>query len=140
MLKRCRHLFLLLAVAYLVLCRIAPGEASSPALPPEEVLKAVTFGESRPMLSADGTWVAYTLKDPRRVSITDAHSQRFFLPTGAPSFAAGTDVWITNTDSGESRNLTGANGANWGGSWSPDGSALAFYSDREVAHGSGSTT
>jgi dipeptidyl aminopeptidase/acylaminoacyl peptidase len=131
MLKQCRRLF----SAFLVVCPlfvvIVPGEASSPALPPDEILKALTFGESRPTLSADGTWVAYTLKDPRPVLVTDGHSDRFFLTTGAPSFAAGTDVWITNTDSGESRNVTGSNGANWGVSWSPDGNTLAFYSDRD---------
>jgi dipeptidyl aminopeptidase/acylaminoacyl peptidase len=131
MLKQCRRLFLALFVVFLLFVPIARGKEGSPALPPEEALQALTFGESRPALSADGTWVAYTLKDPRRMSITEGHSQRFFLPTGAPSFAAGTDVWITNTDSGESRNLTGSNGANWGASWAPDGRLLAFYSDRD---------
>lgn len=131
MLEQCRRLFLAFVLISLPFVRFAPGQASSSALSPEEVLGTLTFGESRPTLSADGTWVAYTLKDPRRVSVTDARSQRFFLPSGAPSFAAGTDVWITNTDSGESRNLTRSNGANWGPSWSPDGGTLAFYSDRD---------
>jgi dipeptidyl aminopeptidase/acylaminoacyl peptidase len=131
MLEQCRRLFLAFVSISLLFVRIAPGQASSSALSPEGVLGTLTFGESRPTLSADGTWIAYTLKDPRRVSVTDARSQRFFLPSGAPSFAAGTDVWITNTDSGESRNLTRSNGANWEPSWSPDGTVLAFYSDRD---------
>src|SRR5262249_22988623 len=50
--------------------------------------------------------------------------------TSAPNVLLGCDIWITNTKSGESRNLTKGQGTNWAPSWSPDGNYLAFFSDR----------
>ncbi len=118
-------------VVCVLICRFALGQKSFQELPPEEVLQTFAFGDFRPDLSPSGGWLAYTLQDPRRTLQGKENSQRFFSVTGAPVAAAGTDVWITNTDSGESRNLTLGKGANWGASWSPDGKALAFYSDRD---------
>src|SRR6266480_4122456 len=42
----------------------------------------------------------------------------------------GCDVWITDTKTGASRNLTASKGNSWAPVWSPDGNSLAFYSDR----------
>ena len=114
-------------------CQLASARGSLKALPLEEVLHVLSFGDFRPCLSPDGKWLAYVIQDPRRMEHPSKSSQRFFLDTGAPAVAAGTDVWITETDSGASTNLTQAKGANWGASWSPDGNFLAFYSDRDGA-------
>src|SRR5262249_1309314 len=39
-------------------------------------------------------------------------------------------VWITDTKSGQTTNLTEGKGTSWSPVWSPDGNYLAFYSDR----------
>ncbi len=81
-------------------------------------------GEAR--LSRDARWVAYVLVDRYRNTPT-RHS---YTETGVPWNAVGAELWVTNTISGESYNLTGNNGVSWAPSWSPDGRLLAFYSDR----------
>jgi dipeptidyl aminopeptidase/acylaminoacyl peptidase len=55
----------------------------------------------------------------------------YFLPTGTSELVGyGCDVWIANTATGETRNLTHGAGTNWNPAWSPRGDAIAFYSDR----------
>jgi len=44
-----------------------------------------------------------------------------------------TNVWITNTRTGQSKNLTQSKGSAWDPVWSPDGKTLAFYSDLDGA-------
>jgi dipeptidyl aminopeptidase/acylaminoacyl peptidase len=51
--------------------------------------------------------------------------------TGAPVGVEACDVWIVDTVSGESKNLTDGQGTSWGSVWSPDGRSLAFFSDRD---------
>ncbi len=41
----------------------------------------------------------------------------------------GCDVWIANTKTGQSKDLTGGRGTSWSPVWSPDSNYLAFYSD-----------
>jgi dipeptidyl aminopeptidase/acylaminoacyl peptidase len=113
-------------------CPPALAHSASKELPLEEVLKVLSLGDFRPSLSRDGKWLAYVVQNPRRTG-QPHKTQRFFLESGTPAMAVGTDVWITETDSGQTTNLTKGRGANWGMSWSPDGNFLAFYSDRDGA-------
>jgi len=97
----------------------------------EDALAMLSFQQSTPIdLSPDGEWVAYTLQDFRRAASVKDERYRVFTRTGTPVLMAGCDVWITNTKSGEARNLTEGKGSSWGPVWSPDGRYLAFYSDR----------
>ncbi|HXE60442.1 MAG TPA: hypothetical protein VN607_07030, partial [Gemmatimonadaceae bacterium] len=96
-----------------------------------DALATRTFGIYAPIaVSADGRWVAYTIVDPRK---RRSHSENApgFLSTGAPTYAEGAELWIADTKTGATRDLTGHAGNSWDGVWSPDGSQLAFYSDRD---------
>jgi dipeptidyl aminopeptidase/acylaminoacyl peptidase len=133
---RMRYLAPLLAAGGGLGLAIAGGASaqSAPAvspLPVSEALGMLQFAFRVPIqLSPDGRWVAYTLVDPRRQAALHDPTFFYFSPTGVPTEAAGADVWVTNTVTGERKRLTDGTGASWGPVWSPDGRQLAFYSDR----------
>ncbi len=96
----------------------------------DDVLSARRFPFLTPSsLSPDSQWLAYTVQEPRRADRLSAGRQ--FTNTGVPSSQVGCDVWLTNTKTQESTNLTNGKGTSWGPVWSPDGRYLAFYSDRD---------
>ena len=108
----------------------AAGAADSP-LTVSESLGVLAFANRMPIaLSPDGEWVAYTVEDDRKRESTSDERYLFYTRTGVFTEAVGCDVWITNTRSGESRNLTQGRGTSSSPVWSPDGKQLAFYSDR----------
>jgi len=116
----------LLLVSY---CLPLTAQQLKQPLPAEELVSALSLASDSASLSPDGQWLAYTLEDPRKVKSFDYSQQ----PYGTDSDLTGTiasDVWITNTQSGSAKNLTGGVGVNWGPVWSPDGNFLAFYSTR----------
>jgi dipeptidyl aminopeptidase/acylaminoacyl peptidase len=116
-----------LAVAALCLAPPAP-------LPVADLLAAREFGVRCPAeLSPDGARVAYTLAVPDRRRSTRDPRRLVFAATGAAQETAGCDVWVADVATGRAANLTGGVGQSWGGVWSPDGSRLAFYSDRDGA-------
>jgi dipeptidyl aminopeptidase/acylaminoacyl peptidase len=97
----------------------------------EDALGTLALANRMPIaLSPDGEWVAYTVKDDRKLESTQDERYANYTRTGAFTEALGCDVWITNTKSGESRNLTGGKGTGSNPVWSPDAKYLAFYSDR----------
>jgi len=114
----------------LTLLGVVAGAHAEP-LKIEDALGTLSFAGRMPIaLSPDGEWVAYTVQDDRRQDSTQDERYRFYTRTGAFQEAVGCDVWIANTKTGESRNLTGGKGTSSSPVWSPDGKLLAFYSDR----------
>ena len=101
-----------------------------------EALKVLEFAGRSPIsLSSDGAWVAYTVSDNSKRKTYGDKRYQYYTPTGAFLEALGCDVWISNTGTHETRNLTEGKGTSWDPVWSPDGRYLAFYSDRSgVAH------
>ena len=122
-----KRIFRVLAI-WIVLCSSAA--AAVPPLTPEQVLSGGHFRYDLPIdLSPDGKWVAYVLQDFKRIQV--ASDLLYFRSTGASELVDyGCDVWISDTATGEARNLTGSQGTNWGPAWSRDSNYLAFYSDR----------
>jgi dipeptidyl aminopeptidase/acylaminoacyl peptidase len=117
----------------LVLAAQSNAGALDPARPlaVEDALAQLTFASRVPIdVTLDGQIVAYTLTGPgRREAVGDRRFSRF-SKTGAPAELQGCDVWITRIATGATRKLSGRDGSSWGPRWSPDGRALAFYSDR----------
>jgi dipeptidyl aminopeptidase/acylaminoacyl peptidase len=105
-----------------------PQKINAP-LPVEELGRAATFGATL-AISPDGQWVSYMVRNPDRLEAVISESDSFFVHNGTPWVGVAYDVWIVNTKTGESKNLTLGQGNNWGPSWSHDGKSLAFFSDR----------
>lgn len=106
---------------------------SKPSVSTPLPIDSVVFARTRyglASLSADGNWLAYAVKDPRRALESNA-AMYVFNDKGSPSAADGTDVWLLNVRTKVAENLTGGVGSNWGPVWSPDGKRFAFYSDRD---------
>lgn len=98
----------------------------------EEAIQSATFPAWMPIsLSPDGEWVAFTLHDPGKSATPQESRYSRLTSSGAPSPLARSDIWIANTRTGQSRNLTLGKGTNWAPVWSPDGRFLAFDSDRD---------
>jgi dipeptidyl aminopeptidase/acylaminoacyl peptidase len=114
----------------------AQNSISSPSinqpLPVEIASSAKSFAPTNIDVSPDGLWVAYTVSDPLRRKLQGRPSDSLspFLCSGALYIFSDSDVLITNTQTGQTINISTGYGANWGPSWSPDGNSLAFYSDR----------
>src|SRR6185295_5261218 len=100
--------------------------ARSEPLPIKDALAALSFSNfPLSLCPGDEQWIAYQLYDVRRWTRRGG-KYRDLTASGVPTLGAGTDIWLTNTNTGEARNLTGGLGSNWGLSWSPNGKFLAF--------------
>ncbi len=119
----------------LLICLIAwtaiawsEGEEMNP-LTLEDLLKFNTFVGRVPIdITFDGNWIAYNTQNREQYEGGGGNSA--YSKTGVMIEMAYGTVWVMNTRTGEHRNLTPDWGSSWAPRWSPDGTRLAFYSDR----------
>src|SRR5919108_4703295 len=99
------------ATLWFVLIASATGAAqpSSPSIDDLLNLKRV----AAPAISPDGRLVAYTVRE-----------------TNWDENAYETEIWVADVRAGTDRQLTNGRKSSHSPSWSPDGSKLAFLSDR----------
>jgi dipeptidyl aminopeptidase/acylaminoacyl peptidase len=91
--------------------QLAPLALPKSAPTVDQILSLKRAGS--PKISPDGRWVAYTVRE-----------------TNWDDNAYETEIWLADSASGETRQLTNAKKSSRAPSWSPDGSKLAFISDR----------
>jgi dipeptidyl aminopeptidase/acylaminoacyl peptidase len=89
--------------AQLALPRVAPSV--------DQILSLKRAGS--PQISPDGRWVAYTVRE-----------------TNWDDNAYETEIWLVEASGGTPRQLTNAKKSSRAPAWAPDGSRLAFISDR----------
>jgi dipeptidyl aminopeptidase/acylaminoacyl peptidase len=109
------------------------GQKQLAPLPIKEALQTKNVAMFTPLgLSPDGKTVAYALQDTNRKAQTKApRSANDLERIGIPLRAEYCDIWISDTDTGVTKNLTRGRGTSWAPVWSPNGKYLAFYSDRD---------
>ena len=79
-------------------------------------------------ITSDGRWIAYNTQN--REQYDGGGGDTAYSKTGVMIEMEYAMVWVTNTCTGEHRNLTPDWGSSWAPRWSPQGTHLAFYSDR----------
>src|SRR5689334_13655431 len=109
------------------------GQKQLAPLPVKEALKTLNLSMFTALdLSPDGKVVAYAVQDTNRKAQTKTPRSADDLERiGIPLRAEYCDIWISDTGTGVSKNLTEGRGTSWAPVWSPNGKHLAFYSDRD---------
>ena len=128
--KRIFVLFVIYSVSALAPLGVQPQKEKLEPIPLEETINALRFGFSPiSVCPADQRWVVYQLRNFKRPESL-AGKYGYSTGTGVPVSQTDGDIWITDIESGTSKNLTEGKGSNWAAVWSPNGEHLAFYSDR----------
>jgi dipeptidyl aminopeptidase/acylaminoacyl peptidase len=99
------------ALAFALLSSAALGQAPSPPSI-DDVINLKRVGA--PAISPDGQHVAFTIREAN----WDENAYE-------------TEIWVGDASTGQSRQVTNARGSSSQPAWSPDGSTLAFVSDRD---------
>src|SRR5687767_3192662 len=111
---RLLSLLIIAAILPSEVCGQNTSERQLLPLPVEETLGQRNFLDQTPIsLSRDGRMVAYTLRDTRRAHSHDGGQSRTYTPSGVLLGLLGSDVWISNTTTGQSQNLTNGVGTSW---------------------------
>jgi dipeptidyl aminopeptidase/acylaminoacyl peptidase len=127
-----RHLWSrAIPLAIVLAAAVSEGcHAQRPTPPPLGVDEALRIRDFLPLspiaISPDDQIAAFTVWEPHR----QPGGARDFIASGAPRTSLAADVYTVDVRTGETNNLTQGNGTSWGPAWSPDGTLLAFYSDR----------
>jgi dipeptidyl aminopeptidase/acylaminoacyl peptidase len=115
-------------------CLDAASTREPESLPVEIALRSHSLSEISPLaVSPGGKWIAYSVHDNLRMQATREQGieKERYVRSGIFLQNEANDIWITNLEDGNSRNLTEGLGSNWNPAWSPDGHYLAFLSDRD---------
>lgn len=108
------------------------GQTKTEPLALKHILNINVWANRQPLfLSPDGKLVAVAMVRPSRAASSADAGASYFSRNGVPETTFGSDIWLVNTETGETKNLTLEQGHSWSPSWSPDGRFLAFYSDRD---------
>jgi len=102
---------LALAAATAASAQTAPMAPARVAPTADQILSLKRAGS--PEISPDGRWVAYTIRE------TNWDDNNFE-----------TEIWLAGVSTGSTRQLTNGKKSSQSPSWAPDGSKLAFISDR----------
>src|SRR5215471_5994555 len=105
----------IMLLGLLALQPAARGEDEPRPLAVKDALQQRAFATRVPIdISRDARWIAYTVEDPGRRRTRGARRYQYHTATGAPMEAEACDIWVVDTASGESRNLTEGRGRSWG--------------------------
>jgi len=108
------------------------GQTKTEAPGLKDILDINVSADRQPLaLSSDGKWVAVAMFRPSRAASSADAGASYFSRTGVSETTPGSEIWLVNTETGETKNLTLEQGSSWGPAWSPDGRMLAFYSNRD---------
>jgi dipeptidyl aminopeptidase/acylaminoacyl peptidase len=89
-------------------------------------LKSFSLFSNIGSLSPDGRWLAYAVRSCRPAS--EKEHSGFHGAAGMRSVNEGcSDIWVTDTRTGETHRVTDGRGLAEDSAWSPDGTRLAFY-------------
>ncbi len=107
---------------------VYPADSLVPAVRVEDILSSRSLEWFPVGLSSDGECVAYTVDDPLRRRLYRAPDTT--AATYTSRWLLGTDVYVTNRRSGQTRRVIDGLGNSWAPVWSPDGTTLAYYADQ----------
>ena len=116
------------------LVALLSSSAATQSATPYAIADAVGMRRFTPMsaiqLSPDGKLVAYSLVDVFSRSFSTKEEMR--TDRGVPQVVSGSELFVSDIRSGRARRIAGGKGTSaWGASWSPDGRALAYFSDED---------
>lgn len=85
-------------------------------------------------ISPDGQLIAYQVKrTPANLDSAHINGESRFTADGTPKGRVGLKLYLVSARGGEAREVCDVHGDSWAGSWSPDGSQLALYSNADGA-------
>ncbi len=110
------------------------NRSETDSLPPvqvEDLLSSKTLADWSPGLSSDGQWVTYAVVDPARARTRSAPDTT--APAYTPTWLLGSGVYVVHLPDRQTIRVMAGAASSWGPVWSPDGTTVAFLSDRAGA-------